>query len=221
MSEAMNEIQEALNFLTKHYDKYLSDVKIKPYITKLEKYKNHPILIKAIQEKYRPTEININTVGAYLWGCSQNFYGDTNQNCSALCANSIPHLSNSLISEESLNCKKCQYSIWTYTHQKLNNDFHTSSSKAYIYVDSDWSGFYKNDIEVLRKNGLLYATIFGTKHSQHQLLLPMTSIDNLPISKEPNNFIQHEVLEESNWWVFISLILLFILFYVYFIGYMK
>ena len=216
MNESIKEIEEVLNFLTKHYDKYVSDVKIKPYISKLEKYKNSPLLIKAIQQRHRPTEIHINTVGAYLWGCSQHFYGDTSQNCSALCATSISHSFGTLMSEESLNCKKCQYSIWTYTNSKLNNDFHTSSSKAYIYVDSDWIGFTNNDIETLKKSGILFATLFSTNYSQHQILLPMTSIDNLPISK---GYIAHsaeeKIVNESYWWLFIPIIIVFILFFIY------
>src|SRR5665647_3418862 len=136
--DEVEEIEDTLNFLCKHYDKYTSDPKIKPYISKIEKYRKSALLIKAIQQRYRPTQINVNTVGAYLWGCFQNFYGSVNRNCSALCVNSISHSINTMMSEDSLNCEKCQYSIWTYTNKKLTNDFNTSSSKAYIYVDSDW-----------------------------------------------------------------------------------
>ena len=215
--DEVEEIEDTLNFLCKHYDKYTSDPKIKPYISKIEKYRKSALLIKAIQQRYRPTQINVNTVGAYLWGCFQNFYGSVNRNCSALCVNSISHSINTMMSEDSLNCEKCQYSIWTYTNKKLTNDFNTSSSKAYIYVDSDWEGFSDADIDILKKSGILFASIFDTNHSLHKVILPMTSLDNLPISKEYPTFSKEKIIHESYSWLFVLLIvILFIFFYVHY-----
>jgi hypothetical protein len=215
-TKEIKELQESLNFLTSHYDKYISDSKVKAHIAKLEKYRNSPELLRAIKEKHRPTEINVNTVGAYLWGCSQNYYGNVNKNCSPLCFGSIPHEGNSLLSEDSLNCEKCQYSIWTYSKEKLHNDFATSSSKAYIYVDDNWKGFKNSDIEMLKKSGVFYASIFNTVYSQHKSLLPMTPIDNLPTFKEYSPAITRTITKDSFYWIFIIFAILILLIIIYF-----
>lgn len=211
----IKELQDSLNFLTSHYDKYISDSKVKSHIAKIEKYRNSPELLRAIKEKHRPTEIGVGTVGAYLWGCSQNYYGNVNKNCSPLCFGSIPHEVNTLLSEDSLNCEKCQYSIWTYVKEKLNNDFNTSSSKAYIYVDEDWKGFKNSDIEILKKSGIFYASIFNTIYSQHKVLLPMTSVDNLPIFKEYPSTFTKRISEDSFYWIFIIFVILILLIILY------
>lgn len=157
----------------------------------IDTFQNQEIDLK---QHFRPTELEINTVGSYLWGCSQNYYGDVNKSCSPLCINS-------LFSEET----DCQYSVWTY-YKELTNILNTKTSKAYIYVENDWSGFLNKDIEILKISGITHATILKTQNSQHKIVLPMTSINNLPIIKE--YFQEHELKEnKSYYWIFILIIL--------------
>ena len=153
-----------------------------------------------LQNHYRPTELEINTVGSYLWGCSQNYYGDVNKSCSPLCINS-------LYSEDN----DCQYSIWTYSGE-LNNILNTKTTQAYIYVENNWTGFTNTDIEKLKLNSISHATILKTQNSQHKIVLPMTSISNLPIIR---NYFEHEyeVKESYNYyWILILIVLAIVLF---------
>ena len=143
---------------------------------------------------YRPTELEINTVGSYLWGCSQNYYGDVNKSCSPLCINS-------LYSEDN----DCQYSVWNHSGE-LKNILNTKTTQAYIYVENEWTGFLKADIEKLKNHGISHATILKTQNSQHKIVLVMTSISNLPIIRE--YFEHNEVKEERNYYWIIILIIL-------------
>ena len=150
---------------------------------------------------YRPTELNLNTTGAYLWGCSQNYYGDVNKSCSPLCIGSLYQTESD-----------CQYSIWIYHQNELVNKLNVKTSKAYIYVDENWQAFLNTDIEKLKVYGITHATILKTKNSQHKIVLPMTSIENLPIVKEFYN--NYELKKENNYyWLIILFILTVILFW--------
>ena len=205
MNEISEQISQTLDYLCKHYDKSLDDKKIKLYIEKLENYKyDIQELQKLIKQRHRPTEIEVNTVGSYLWGCFQNYYGnDLNQNCSPLCYGSI-------FQTKETNNEKCQYSIWVYNDNKLENTFDTSSSKAYIYVDENWEGFRKRDIDKLKEKGILFASIFITFNSQHKNIISMTSIDDLPIIKEYFDIIVEKTSNAWYYWIVLLFIIIFI-----------
>ena len=165
--------------------------------THIDTLQNHSI---NLNNYYRPSELEINTVGSYLWGCSQNYYGDVNKSCSPLCINS-------LFSKET----DCQYSVWTYSSNQLKNILNVQTSKAYIYVEKDWTGFLNSDIENLKTYGISHATILKTQNSQHKIILPMISINNLPVIK--NYFQEYELKEGGNYyWLVILIILAIVLF---------
>jgi len=212
----MDKIVSAIDFLSEYYDLPLNSKKIAPYIEILEKFKDNSSLPSLISKQYRPTEININTVGSYLWGCAQNYYGDVNKNCSPLCLGSISHDSYKDSCEFS---GKCQYSIWTFSNNKLVNKYTAPSTKAYIYVDSNWKGFLESDIEMLKSSGIFYATILVTINSQHKIIMQMTSVNNLPILKQYPSVIyedQEGQINEGNkekdkTWVILLIILLLLI----------
>lgn len=191
----MDNVAKAIEYLTENYDKPISE--FQSYIDIIE---NEPNVLSLIQKQYRPTNIEINTVGAYLWGCSQNFYGDVHKNCSPLCIGSFPHDN---------TYETCQYSTWTYMGGNLINKFNVLSPKAYIYVDSNWESFTNSDIEKLKQSGIYYASVLKTKNSQHKVFLSMTSLDNLPIFKQYNDFYVEET-SKKNYWGFIILFVIFV-----------
>lgn len=193
----LREIEQAIDYLNANHQKSLDYPDMKERYEQIERFRNKhkstnsnveeendKILAEIIKRKYRPTNIDIATGGAYLWGCSQNYYGDVNKPCSALCMNSISHDSNHLDNS-------CQYSIWTYYSNNLERRNNILSSKAYIYVSNDWNGFTASDITFLKSSRIFFATILSTNNSKHKTIIPMTSVDNLPMSKK------YTVLDES------------------------
>lgn len=213
------EVEKMLEFLVLDYNRDINDPKIIDYVEKLEKYKNSNLenfedIFKNILFNsgnkfiFRPSEIKLNTVGSYLLGSFQNYYGDVNKTCSGLYSSSIFNTD-----------QTCQYSIWTYnlhnnsmSGMKLKNTLKVITSKAYIYVDENWKFFTKEDIITLKTEGILYATVFSTSHSQHKILIPMTSVENLPVSKENLNMDYDTSKPSYNLYFVIILILFLILF---------
>ena len=198
----MDEIEKEVQFLAENYYRSIHDPNILEAKNKVEQFRNDPRLFDIVNQQYRPTEIEVGTVGSYLWGCVQNYYGYVNKSCSPLC-------SESLFKSDS---HQCQYSIWTYDN-KLKLQSNVSNSQAYIYVSKDWDFFFKKeDIEKLEKHGVRYATILKTENSQHKIIIPMTSIEELP----RNDFeLKEEKKSSSVWLYFLILILIFLVVYLY------
>jgi hypothetical protein len=185
----MKSIEEAIEFLSNNFDKKLSDEKIREFYNIVENYRQingNKKIIEILSKKYRPSFIEEYSVGSYLWGCSQNYYGDVNKACSLLCINSIPFDENK---------STCQYSIWYYD-KALIKVADVLSSKAYIYVNKNWNSFTKSDIEELKNCGIYFASILTTLNSKHKILINMTSVDNLPISKEIN--LEYQKKDNNN-----------------------
>lgn len=150
---------------------------------------------------HRPTIIEPNTVGSFIWGCSQEYYGDINKSCSPLCIGSLNG-----------HETDCQYSIWIYNQNKsLKNILKVSTNKAYIFVNNDWKGFTRTELKELKNAGIEFSTIITTMNSQHKILIPMTS--DLPVIEEVV-----EIQRETNYWglLFLVLIILLILLKMYY-----
>ena len=193
-------MEEALYTMTQNYDLPLDHPSLQAAYQFLEANKNDPYLQRHIGLFHRPTSLKVGTAGAYLWGSLQNYYGDVSKSCSSLHNNSLLH---------NPEDETCQYQIWNYTQNVLRSVGHSFSPKAYIYVDENWQGFEDKDIEILRNNGIEHATILNTKDSKHNILLPMTSINNLPILKNyEGQVIEHIIEEESSNWAFYLFMLL-------------
>ena len=141
--------------------------------------------------------IKIGSAGAYLWGCNQNYYGNVSKTCSALCNGGIIYESNT---------QSCQYQIWVYNENLILKD-DVSSSKAYIYVSNDWEGFKNSDIEILRNNGVQFATILITEKSKHEIILSIIPIDKLPIVEEIK-LEEIKVYSYRNYYIFLFIIII-------------
>ena len=154
---------------------------------KIDIISSRPYSLDLLKKEHRPTDIQINTSGAYLWGCSQNYYGDVSKFCSPLCLNSLGNL----------KTEKCQYSVWVYT-PNLTNIYSTSTSKAYIFVPENWEIFKKEEILQLKEKGIVSAAILKTQNSIHRFYLPVTSIDELPLSNNEAYGLKDPQTETKN-----------------------
>ena len=155
---------------------------------------------KVLKKYYRPTSLNMGTVGAYLWGGLQNYYGEVSKSCSAL--------NNGSLFE---NDETCQYQIWTYKNGKMKLQGDSLSSKAYIYVEDtekkenkekeSWQGFNYSDIEKLKAGGIENACVLNTLDNKHSILLKMVPITHLPILKnfdDEDHTNQDKQIEKEN-----------------------
>ena len=195
-------LRNAIEVLAENYDKPIEN--LIQYKQIVEENKEDPEIFNILNEQFRPMNIKVGSAGAYLWGCNQNYYGNVNKTCSALCNGGIVYENNN---------QTCQYQIWTYEDKLLLKD-NISSSKAYIYVSKDWNGFKKDDIENLKNNGVRFATILITENSKHEIIIPIVQVDDLPIVEE----IKIEKIEnQSNInYIFLLFILsLFVFIHVY------
>ena len=210
-------MRAAIETLAENYDKKLDDPTIAEAFEIVEKYKNQSQnsqnsqtqnsqnqIFDILKEQFRPTSIKIGTVGAYLWGCSQNYYGEVNKSCSAFC-------NDNYLRQETI--QPCQYQIWTY-ETTLYSTGHSFSSNAYIYINETWQGFTEKDVEKLKNGGVKYASVISTEDSKHQIIIPMTLVENLPILKEYQEVETEEVSYAKYYFLFfvIFLIALFVYF---------
>jgi len=189
-------LKNAIQVLADNHDKPLNDYL--EYKQIVEDNRDDPNIYNYINEQFRPMNLKIGTNGAYLWGCDQNYYGNVNQACSALC--------NGINFNE--NFQTCQYQIWIYKDQLILSD-NISSPKAYIYVESDWEGFKNKDLEILKENGVKFATILNTENSKHNIILPITDVNDLPIKKE-ENIIYIENVSYTKYYILIFIFLILV-----------
>jgi hypothetical protein len=193
-------MEEAIQFLANNYDLNVNDPIVANaynFVKSNEKNMDTSQIVNILNQQFRPTSLKVGSVGAYLWGSSQNYYGPVTKSCSALSNGSLLHDTN----------ESCQYQIWTYD-KELTSTGHSSSSRAYIYVNSDWQGFENEDIDKLKNFGIEYAAILTTENSKHEILIPITSIQNLPILKEYKELIQQESPSYLYFYLFICLLIL-------------
>ena len=169
-------MESYIKILAENYDLEIDDPVVKEAYEKV-KNAEKPEISSLLKKYYRPTRLNVGTVGAYLWGGMQNYYGEVSKSCSAL--------NNGSLFE---NEETCQYQIWIYKNGQMKLQGDSLSSKAYIYVDDkegkeSWQGFNYSDIEKLKEGGIENACVLNTVDNKHNILLKMSPITHLPILK--------------------------------------
>ena len=178
-------MESCIKILAENYDLELDNPVIQDAYEKVKKTKNveKEEISKILKKYYRPTTLSMGTVGAFLWGGMQNYYGEVSKSCSAL--------NNGSLFE---NEETCQYQIWTYKNATLKLQGDSLSSKAYIYVEEGWQGFNYCDIEKLKDGGIENACILNTIDNKHSILLKMCPITHLPVLK---NFDDEDEKQEN------------------------
>ena len=193
-------LRKAIQTLAENYDTPLEE--LLEYKNIVEENLENPELYTILGEQFRPTILKIGTAGAYLWGCDQNYYGNVSKSCSPLCSGGISYrIDENYQNEEN----KCQYQIWTYD-KELKNKENILSNMAYIYVNNNWNGFKKSDIETLKNNNVEFVSVLKTDNSKHYTEIPMSSLVSIPVLEEV--FTQEEKTEKSYKWFLIFLIMI-------------
>ena len=100
-------MENEIRILAENYDLDLEDPMVREAYEKVKNAEKSEIS-SLLKKYYRPTRLNVGTVGAYLWGGMQNYYGEVSKSCSAL--------NNGSLFE---NEETCQYQIWTYKNIML------------------------------------------------------------------------------------------------------
>lgn len=157
---------------------------------KIKKYQNtdrFDLIIDIIKKQYRPTYIKPNTIGSFLYGCFQNFYGDISKECSILCIGNINDSTDCLYQVYSLDVEKKE--------DRLKQISRTESNRAIIYINKKTFQLMENEVSYLKQNGIEYVKILITKKSKHYTLYKMTNIDSIPIY---NTNISHDSKSKSN-----------------------
>lgn len=116
-----HDLEEMISFLANNhhfYPEMLSEDD--PILLKLNMFKttisylrgkeDYDLLYEIINRQYRPSVIKDETIGAFLFGCMQQDYGDIDRGCTIACLNSFNPDHQPLI---------CSYQLWLQLPQEL------------------------------------------------------------------------------------------------------
>ena len=184
----------------------------------------HKKLDNFINKQYRPSDIKHNSIGSFLFGCYQTDYGDVDHSCSPLCTGKIN------------NTDLCSKQIWIQRsfvnkiYKSLGPDdlvFKGSktnrfgkiksneSDEAYIYVDDDFCGFTKHELDYFRQIGLKQAQLLRTKSGKHFTVHSMAKIDDLPTQNNKSTKLDtYDYINNDNNNCIIYVVALFVFFIV-------
>ena len=171
-------------------------LEIKKWVSELYNTPNYFLITDAINKQYRPSQLNPGSIGAFLWGCSNQYYGDVPKSCSALCINSIPFN----------ETKECQYQIWRHTGKLIKENF-VKNSIAYLYVDDNWKGITNDEYKIMKSNNVNYVTIINTNSSKHYIKSKIKPLEDIPILKINDEIIK----QQSNNYTIVVLVFLIII----------
>ena len=137
--------------------------------------KNRHELNKALNKCFRPTEIGPETIGSFLFGCTQKTYGEVCKECSPLCHQSL------LSSELS----KCPYKTWILTNsnsdqrlREINTDHQVN--QGYVFVEDNFDGFTPDEINIFRSQKMGNISIFSLQSGKHYTISKEIPINSLP-----------------------------------------
>jgi hypothetical protein len=133
-------------------------VYIKKVIDHLSNNNANNYINELIDSLPRPIEIEPFTVGAFMFGCFQETHGDIPSGCSLVCLNGLAIKNNS-----------CKFSIWTYDNNKLRPISIENSSNGYLFVDENFEGLSRRQINILLKHRVQMVTLVITRNGKHFL----------------------------------------------------
>ncbi len=180
--ENLDEIQNYISILGNNHNILIKDIKfdniihnayinIKEWVDKLYNTNNYFLITETIDNQYRPSQLKPGSIGAFLWGCSGNYYGDVSKSCSNLCLNGIPFN----------QMEVCQYQIWKYNNNILIKENNVQNDIAYIYVNDDWKGIDEQNYILLKTNNVKYILIVTTNNSRHYVKNKIQELDQMNI----------------------------------------
>ena len=159
-------------------------------------------LKKIIKNAPKPTEIKINTFGAFLFGSFQSTYGELNKHNSPLYYGSVGSVD------------KSSRQLWVWTQSGAEGEGRLvwinkgiQFEKSYFFVKEDLKGLSRGDIEIIRKKGK-GCSVFITKNSKHYEIKNF-NLDDLIIPDENDGVVnKRKILKVDNSFTFFVLVLL-------------
>lgn len=204
-----------------------SYLRVKHTVTTFHGSPAYAIVKQTIAKLVKPSKLEPETLGSYIWGCVQECYGDVNKYCTPLCINSIPsetdespscnhHIITREIDEDGkvdLVCLNC--------NKNSDDTIHT----AILYSNEDIDALTGQEIRFIKNLGISQLAIMIKDGYKYQRKLEMTPIDRIetraPASMIPKGFIQspmniveehHEEQSTNNYWVWFLIIILIVIF---------
>ncbi len=135
----------------KHRPLHLLSPDLKDHLNRLKRFKDDDPseYSRLIQGYHRPIDIQPGTVAAFLFGCSQQFYGNIDSRCTCLCLQDT-----------------CTKQIWTVSGNKLQKNNDVSSKEAYMFIPSNFI-FTSRYKRILMKAGVKTVSLIKTAFSKH------------------------------------------------------
>ena len=156
-------MSELIQALIKHKNRlvHLLTPDLKDHLNKLKKFKDDDSseYSRLIQSYHRPIDIQPGTVSAFLFGCSQQFYGNIDSRCTCLCLQDT-----------------CTKQIWTVSGNKLQKNNDVTSKEAYLFIPSNFT-FTKRYERILMKGGVRTVSLIKTVFSKHIIMETITLIE--------------------------------------------
>nr|QBK91113.1 MAG: hypothetical protein LCPAC202_00870 [Pithovirus LCPAC202] len=203
------DLEEMISFLANNHHFYPEKLSNDdPVLSKLNMFKttisylrgkeDYDLLYEIINRQYRPSIIKDETIGAFLFGCMQQDYGDIDRGCAISCLNSFNPDHQPLI---------CSYQLWVQeninpedgdirfklfhdginTSQYPENNFQSIGyvlpdrpSRAIIYINLDFDGFRGNELQFFEDNGVIMAELMIKDGSRYKRVHPLTLLEKLP-----------------------------------------
>ena len=156
---------------------YIAYENVKLFISMFYGRSEYPQIIELMNKYKKPNTLTPNTIGSFLFGCSQENYGDIkNPLCSPLCLQGI------LPNDDS---SFCPYQVWLLTDTTFEPITENSSDKAYIFYNQTSSTqipkFTQQQINLLHQRNVKLAQVLKTQNGIHTTVIPISELENLPV----------------------------------------
>ena len=185
------DLETSLNLLNKNLDTnplhipksdpvYIAYENVKLFVSMFYGREEYPKILEIMNTFSKPAKIVPDTIGAFLFGCSQTTYGDiSNKFCSPLCLQGI------LPNEAGQGSASfCPYQVWVLNETGFEPISDNSSDHAYIFVGNSNPQFTPKQITLLRSLGVKQAQVLRTQDARHISVIPLSEIDNLPVVQD-------------------------------------
>jgi hypothetical protein len=201
---SLEEFIKSLRLLALNHSKAIKDLTpelrnaynvVKTHVVSLHSGPGYKVVKQYIAKLTKPNKIEYGTLGAYIWGCVQECYGDIEKHCTPLCINSIPSETNEI--------PNCMHHIITRDTSEdgeirltcLNCDRSPGHiNTGILYVNSDIDTLTGQELEFLKKLGISQLSIMikdGYKYNKKVDMLPIDRLStSQPETSIPKGFIQ-------------------------------
>lgn len=229
-------VKEALDNLVAHENEKIKDLPpesdlyksyelVKLMASILYDTTHYQILLDLINTYPKPSTLIPGTIGAYLFGCFQNSYGDiTNRTCSPICINAIPP------GKKDGVLNYCPYQIWVQQESSNGRSYvqilnASNQPFAYVYLnkpvkDGEFTGLSKEEINHLKENGVKNIQVYAgtpTDPTSYRSVTDIISLNDVteapsdPPSSPPGVVVVPTRPIYFNYWIILVVVLVIIL----------